>query len=207
MSFGKRMFDIVCSTLGLLLLSPVFLLVSLLILVGDGKPVFFSQERIGYRGRAFRICKFRTMVRDAESLGKPLTVGRDARITRIGRRLRKYKLDELPQLFNVLRGEMSLVGPRPEVSQYVRLYSREQRKILGLMPGITDPASIAYSDESRLLANLDNPEQYYIEFVLSDKIRRDLEYAANATLWSDLMVLIKTARKILNIEKRSDHDE
>ncbi|GAH17100.1 unnamed protein product, partial [marine sediment metagenome] len=153
MSLGKRLFDLFWASLGLVLLSPLFLILALLIKLADGGAVFYRQERVGWRGRPFRVWKFRTMVMNAERMGKPLTVGDDPRITAAGRFLRRFKLDELPQLFNVVRGEMSLVGPRPEVAKYVRLYTPGQRRVLDLVPGITDPASIKYRDESDILAH------------------------------------------------------
>ncbi len=189
---GKRLFDVSFSALGVLLLLPFFLLIALIILVGDGAPVFFRQERVGYRGRLFRIYKFRTMVRNAEHLGQPLTVGQDARITRVGRWLRKHKLDELPQLINVLRGEMSLVGPRPEVPRYVARYSSEQQRVLDLVPGITDPASIAFRDEAGLLAGCEDSEQVYVERIMPEKIRLNLAYAARAGVASDVGVMLRT---------------
>ncbi len=186
------MFDVGVSAAGLLLLSPLFAMISLAILAAEGTPVLFRQERIGHRGKPFRMLKFRTMVRDADQLGRPLTVGRDARVTRIGYWLRKSKLDELPQLINVLRGQMSLVGPRPEVPAFVALYAPEHRKVLDLIPGITDPASITYRDESELLASGPDPELTYVKTIMPDKIRINLEYAKHATLWSDIRVLIRT---------------
>lgn len=186
------MFDIGVSTAGLLLLSPLFALITVAILAADGTPVLFRQERIGHRGKPFRMLKFRTMVRSADKLGRLLTVGRDARVTRSGYWLRKSKLDELPQLVNVLRGQMSLVGPRPEVPAFVALYAPEHRQVLDLVPGITDPASIVYRDESELLAGSPDPELTYVKTIMPDKIRINLEYAKHATLWSDIRVLIRT---------------
>ncbi|HVA55844.1 MAG TPA: sugar transferase [Gammaproteobacteria bacterium] len=198
MSIGKRLFDVCISVIGGLLLLPFLFLITLLIYFDNGWPVFFSQERAGYRGQLFRICKFRTMVRNAERLGQSLTVGQDPRITRVGRWLRKCKLDELPQLINVLKGEMSLVGPRPEVPHYVALYSPEQRRVLQLVPGITDPASIAFRDEASMLADCEDPERAYIERIMPNKIRVNLEYASRATLWSDILILLKTVMTIIN---------
>lgn len=168
----------------------------MLIKLDDKGPVFFRQERVGYKGRPFRIWKFRTMVVDAEKIGKPLTVGRDPRITRVGYWLRKFKLDELPQLFNVLVGEMSLVGPRPEVPKYVALYTPEQRKVLDLVPGITDPASIKYRDESEILGRSPDPDRTYLEEIMPEKIRLNLEYAAHATVWSDFIIVLKTLFRV-----------
>lgn len=189
---SKRLFDVCVSGIGGLLLLPFFLLITAIVFAADGRPVFFLQERVGYRGRRFFICKFRTMVRNADRLGQPLTVGEDARITHIGHWLRKYKLDELPQLINVLKGEMSLVGPRPEVPRYVAQYSREQQRVLELVPGITDPASIAFCDEARLLAGCGDPERVYIERIMPEKIRLNLAYADKADIFSDMRVILGT---------------
>jgi len=197
MKLEKRLFDIVASAIGLLVLWPVFLVIAVLIKLEDGGPVFYRQERIGYKGGPFKIWKFRTMVVNADKLGKPLTVGRDPRITRVGYWLRKFKLDELPQLLNVLLGEMSLVGPRPEVPQYVALYTPEQRRVLDLVPGITDPASIKFANEAELLAEASNPEKFYIEHIMPTKIRLNMEYASHATLWSDILVILKTLVRIV----------
>ena len=188
----KRLFDLCWTLPGLLVLWPAFLVIALLIKLDDGGLVFFRQVRVGRSGRAFRVWKFRTMIAHAEQLGAPLTVGEDPRATRFGRWLRQSKLDELPQLFNVLAGEMSLVGPRPEVPRYVALYSPDQRRVLDLMPGITDPASIAYRHENDLLARAPDPERHYISVILPAKIRINLDYAARATRWTDLVVLLDT---------------
>jgi len=192
MRVGKRLFDVCVSAIGGLLLLPFFLLITGVVFAGDGWPVFFRQERVGYRGRRFRIYKFRTMVRNADQFGQPLTVGGDARITHIGHWLRKYKLDELPQLINVLKGEMSLVGPRPEVPRYVAQYSREQQRVLELVPGITDPASIAFCDEAGLLAGCEDPERVYIERIMPEKIRLNMVYATKAGIFSDIRVILGT---------------
>jgi len=188
----KRLFDLCWTLPGLLVLWPAFFVIALLIKLDDGGLVFFRQVRVGRSGRAFRVWKFRTMIAHAEQLGAPLTVGEDPRTTRFGRWLRRSKLDELPQLFNVLAGEMSLVGPRPEVPRYVALYSPDQRRVLDLMPGITDPASIAYRHENDLLARAPDPERHYISVILPAKIRINLDYAARATRWTDLVVLLDT---------------
>ncbi len=188
----KRLFDLFWSALGLALLSPLLLLVALAVKAEDGGPVFFRQVRIGRGGRPFGIWKFRTMVVDAERQGRSITVGQDPRITRIGRRLRATKLDEIPQLLNVLVGEMSLVGPRPEVPRYVDLYTESQRAILALRPGITDLASIKYRNESELLAEAENPDETYIQVLLPDKIRINLDYAVRANLRTDFLVILAT---------------
>jgi len=192
MRVSKRIFDIVFSFVGLVVLTPFLILIALLIKISDGGPAFFKQERIGYKGKPFYIWKFRTMVVNAERLGKQITVGRDSRITPLGYYLRKFKLDELPQLFNVLKGEMSFVGPRPEVPKYVLLYNEQQRKVIQLIPGITDIASIKYYHESDTLAQAANPEDIYREEIMPEKIRLNLDYAEKANLWTDFLVILKT---------------
>lgn len=189
---AKRAFDLFWSSLGLAILLPLLLLVALLVKLEDGGPVFFRQVRIGRGGRPFRIWKFRTMVVDAERRGRALTVGEDDRITRIGRHLRRTKLDELPQLLNVLVGEMSLVGPRPEVPRYVERYTEPQRAILALRPGITDLASIKYRNESDLLGKAEDPETTYVQVVLPDKIQINLAYAARSGVGADFLVILAT---------------
>lgn len=190
---GKRAFDLFWTVPGIILLSPLLLSIAIAIKWSDSGPALFRQERVGQGGHPFRIYKFRTMVVNAEQIGKLLTVGdRDPRITPIGFWLRRYKLDELPQLWNVLRGEMSLVGPRPEVSRYVALYDEEQKRVLALKPGITDPASIQYRNESEILAQCEDPEETYIQQIMPDKIRINLAYAQQATRRSDLQVILAT---------------
>jgi len=190
---SKRLFDIVASFLGLMVLSPFLLAVGIWILIEGGRPVFFLQERIGRGGRPFRLFKFRSM-RNAQAGGGGLllTVGKDPRITRSGEWLRKTKVDELPQLWNVLKGEMSLVGPRPEVSRFVERYTSGQREILEFVPGVTDPASLEFGNESELMAGAADPEAYYLQEILPRKLEISLSYARTATLWSDLQVLLKT---------------
>jgi len=187
-----RAFDLLTSLVGLLLLLPLLLLVALVIKLEDRGPVFFRQVRVGRHGQSFRIWKFRTMVVDAENLGRAITVGRDARVTRSGHWLRHWKLDELPQLINVFVGEMGFVGPRPEVPRYVALYSEEQRRVLELRPGVTDLASIAYRHESELLKEHEDPEAYYVQEIMPDKIRINLEYARRASLWRNIKVILAT---------------
>ena len=194
---AKRIFDLICTIPGLIILSPFFVLIAICIKLIDRGPVFFSQERIGYKGEPFRILKFRTMVVDADKKGGQLTVGKDPRITRVGLLLRKTKLDELPQLINVLKGEMSLVGPRPEVPKYVNLYTSSQRKVLDLMPGITDPASIAFRNESEMLAHADDPDAVYIIEIMPQKIHLNLEYAKTASLITDLTTIFRTLFKLV----------
>jgi lipopolysaccharide/colanic/teichoic acid biosynthesis glycosyltransferase len=184
--------EILISLLGLLLLSPLFLAVALLIKLDTPGPVFYRARRIGRGGRPFELLKFRSMVTGAGRLGPGLTIAGDGRITRSGRWLRQTKVDELPQLFNVLKGEMSLVGPRPEDPRYVALYSAEQRRVLAVRPGITSPASIRYRGEEALLDGADW-EQTYTGRIMPDKLQRELAYLARRTLWSDLAVLWQTA--------------
>ena len=195
-SVSKRCFDLFWTVLGLALLAPLLVVVAVLVKIQDGRPVFFRQERVGHRGRPFRLWKFRTMVPDAPSRGPALTVERDPRMTRLGAWLRRVKLDELPQLFNVLAGEMSLVGPRPEVPRYVALYNAEQRRVLELVPGLTDEASIRYHAESALLARARNPEQTYVQTIMPAKIALSLAYAARATRWSDFRTIITTLQRL-----------
>lgn len=196
---AKRLFDLIVSAVALLLLSPLLLLVALAIRVDSGGPVFFRQERVGRHGRPFRIHKFRTMVADAPALGPAVTVGRDERITRLGHVLRHYRVDELPQLIDVLTGDMSLVGPRPEVPRYVAHYPEPLRaQVLAVRPGITDPASLEHLDEAALLAAADDPEREYVEVILPKKLRTQAAYAARATLASDLAVLLRTVRLLIS---------
>jgi lipopolysaccharide/colanic/teichoic acid biosynthesis glycosyltransferase len=196
MTRAKRTLDLVGAGIGVVVLSPLFLLLAVLIKIEDGGPVFFRQERVGYRGRPFLMWKFRTMVPDADADRLPLTVGQDARVTPVGAWLRRFKLDELPQLFNVLVGHMSLVGPRPEVPRYVALYGAAQRGVLELMPGVTDEASIRYADESALLAAAADPEHVYVHEIAPEKIRVNLAYAARANVRRDLMVILATLRRL-----------
>jgi lipopolysaccharide/colanic/teichoic acid biosynthesis glycosyltransferase len=193
---AKRALDLAVAIPAVALLSPLLVAIAVWIKLDSRGPVFFLQERVGQFGRRFRMFKFRTMVVDAEKRGSLITIGADPRITRCGRRLRKYKLDELPQLFNVIKGEMSLVGPRPEVPRYVRLYTEDQRLILTLKPGLTSPASIAFSDESELLARQDDPENFYRAKLMPAKILEDLSYAKQATVWSDCAIIAKTFFRI-----------
>lgn len=187
-----RAFDLLAALVGLLVLLPILLLVAIIIKLEDNGPVFFKQVRVGRGGHPFKIWKFRTMVVNAESMGRSITVGNDQRITRTGVWLRKSKLDELPQLINVVIGEMGFVGPRPEVPRYVALYTEEQRKVLELRPGVTDLASIAYRNESELLKDQPDPEAFYVQQVMVDKIRINLKYAAGANIWRNIKVILAT---------------
>lgn len=193
----KRIFDFFAALIGIILLSPVLIIVSILIKIDSPGKVMFLQERVGKNGKTFNIYKFRTMVSDAEKLGKQITVGKDSRITKIGSFLRKYKIDELPQLFNVLKGDMSLVGPRPEVPKYVKLYTEEQKKVLTVRPGITDLASLKYSDENDILGKVEEPEKYYINVIMRDKLELNLEYIEKSNLFFDISLIIKTILKCM----------
>jgi lipopolysaccharide/colanic/teichoic acid biosynthesis glycosyltransferase len=197
MSVSKRAFDLVCATIGLLLLWPLFVVVALLVKAEDGGPVFYRQERVGRHGHPFRIWKFRTMRVNADRIGRAITVGNDPRITRVGGKLRDWKIDELPQLINVLMGDMSLVGPRPEVARYVNLYTSDQRGVLELVPGITDLASIKYRHESEILSQATDPDEAYVHVIMPDKIAINLAYAKSASMWSDIRVIIQTAFRIV----------
>ena len=190
---AKRLFDLFFVIPGLVLLSPIFLVISLLIKRDDNGPVLFKQERVGLNGRPFKVLKFRTMVVDAEKQGAKVTMGGDSRITQTGQWLRKYKIDELPQLINVLKGEMSLVGPRPEVPEYVAFYSEQQKKtVLSVLPGITDIASIEFRNENDLLVGSRDPIKDYKEKILPIKIAYYEEYVLKRSLWLDFKIIFKT---------------
>jgi lipopolysaccharide/colanic/teichoic acid biosynthesis glycosyltransferase len=192
----KRTFDIIVSFLGLLVLTPLLLFLAVVIKLDSPGPIFFRQERIGRGFRPFSIFKFRTMVQNLSDQGRLITVGDDPRITRVGRILRKSKFDELPQLINVLKGDMSLVGPRPEVRRYVELFRKDYEQILKIRPGITDLASLKYNDEATLLTQLENPEAEYCNRILPDKISLSKEYVKKSSFIFDLSLIIKTLSKI-----------
>jgi len=193
----KRLFDLVVAGMGLLLLAPLLLVIALWIKLDSPGPVFFRQQRVGRFGAPFRIHKFRSMSGDAPLAGPQLTVGADPRITRAGAFLRRSKLDELPQLIDVLTGTMSLVGPRPEVPRYVAMYPAELRaKVLSVRPGITDPASIAYRDENTLLAGAADPERVYVEQVMPAKLRFAAQYVDRMSLWNDVRLIGATLRSL-----------
>ena len=194
---AKRAMDIVISAAALCVLWPVLLLIALAIVVDDPGPVFYRQVRVGRVGRPFRIFKFRTMVVDADKKGLSITVGRDSRITRVGAFLRKTKLDELAQLLNVLCGQMSFVGPRPEVPRYVELYTPYQRQVLLVRPGITDYASIAYRNENDLLAGADDPERMYIETIMPDKIELNMKYLREISPLTDVRLMLRTVLAVI----------
>ena len=192
----KRLFDLLFSLVAILLLLPLWLVIAIWIVADSGLPVFYGQQRVGRGNRDFRLYKFRSMRKNSDRNGL-LTIGRDNRITTAGHFLRKYKLDELPQLWNVLKGDMSVVGPRPEVRKYVNLYSAEQMKVLNVRPGITDLASLAYIDESELLSQSENPEDTYIKEIMPHKLRLNLEYLSKRNFWSDLGIVMQTVKKSL----------
>ena len=190
-TYGKRALDILAATAGLIVLSPVFGLVACCIKLTSRGPVLFRQVRIGKDGRPFRILKFRSMMQS--SIGDlKITVAGDSRVTRVGKFLRRHKVDELPQLWNVIRGQMSLVGPRPEVPVYIEEYTREQRMVLSVRPGITDSASLAYRHEEEILANQGSPEQFYRTQILPDKLARNKAYLEKITLRNDIRIILKT---------------
>jgi lipopolysaccharide/colanic/teichoic acid biosynthesis glycosyltransferase len=192
---AKRVFDLLGAAVALVLLAPLLAAIALWIKLDSPGPVLFRQQRVGRHGRPFAIRKFRTMVADAPQLGPQITVGNDPRITRAGAYLRRSKLDELPQLFDVLAGHMSLVGPRPEVPSYVAQYPAELRdKVLAVRPGITDPVSLEFADESALLARAADPEREYVEVLLPKKLRAAAAYAEHANLATDLRVIGGTLR-------------
>jgi lipopolysaccharide/colanic/teichoic acid biosynthesis glycosyltransferase len=189
---GKRIFDAITSAMAVLLLSPLFIVIALLIKLTSAGPVFFFQQRVGRRGRLFQIAKFRSMRNGSEEQGPGITEQGDSRITPFGRVLRFLKIDELPQLWNVLRGDMSLVGPRPELPRYVDHYSASQRRVLAVRPGMTDPASIKYAREEHELGQQAAPERFYVDVILPDKLDLNLEYIGRVTLFRDLSLLSKT---------------
>ena len=193
---AKRLFDIVSSGIGLLCLAPFFVVMAIWIKLDSRGPVFYRQTRVGRYGRDFRIFKFRSM-RVGSDKGRQITVGeRDPRITRSGYFIRRYKIDELPQLINVFLGDMSIVGPRPEVRKYVDLYSEEQRKVFQVRPGITDLASIKYRNENELLSQVDDPDTYYIDVIMPDKLAINLEYIRHQSFMGDIKIIFNTLFKI-----------
>lgn len=193
----KRTFDLIASSLGLLLLSPLFLMLAIWIKIDSEGPVFYRQVRVGKGNRDFRLFKFRSMRVGSDRKGLITVGGRDPRVTRSGYYIRKYKLDELPQLINVFTGDMSLVGPRPEVRKYVDLYTPEQMHVLDVRPGITDLASIRYRNENELLAQVEDPDRYYVEVIMQDKLQLNLEYVEKQSFRFDLQLIFKTFSEII----------
>lgn len=193
----KRIFDIVASGCGLLVLLPLFAVLAVWIKLDSAGPVFYRQIRVGRNNRDFRLFKFRSMRVGSDKHGLITVGGRDPRITRSGYFIRKYKLDELPQLINVFIGDMSLVGPRPEVRKYVDMYSPAQMQVLSVRPGVTDMASIRYRNENELLETVDDPDKYYVEVIMQDKLRINLEYVARHSLWFDIKLIFQTFTEII----------
>lgn len=193
----KRLFDIIASGLGLIVLSPLFAVLAVWIKCDSKGPVFFRQVRVGRNNRDFRIYKFRSMRPDSDKLGLITVGGRDPRVTRSGYYIRKYKLDEFPQLINVFIGDMSLVGPRPEVRKYVNMYTPEQMRVLSVRPGITSLASLRYRNENELLAQAEDPDRCYVEKVMPDKLAIDLEYVPKANLLTDIRLIFATIASIV----------
>lgn len=194
----KRIFDICASSIGLLLLSPLLAAAAIAVRIGSAGPMLFRQERIGRGGQPFSVLKFRTMVTNAAKLGGPITFGNDPRVTPIGRFLRKTKIDELPQIFNVLKGDMSFVGPRPEVRRYVEMFHDDYAEILKIRPGITDLASIKYRDEATILGLAADPEEEYVRRVLPEKIRLAREYLRRQSLPLDIAIIFGTLFSLLH---------
>jgi len=201
----KRAFDYLVAVIGLVLLFPLFVVVGILIKVDSSGPIFFRQERIGKGFRPFLIYKFRTMVEDAARRGAAITVGADPRITRVGGYLRQTKIDELPQLVNVLMGEMSLVGPRPEVARYVEMFRKDYEEILQVRPGITDLASLRYQNESEWLSRFDQPELEYVNHVLPEKIKLAKNYVQRTSMSGDIVLILKTVPKLFGAKVKSIH--
>lgn len=193
----KRFFDLIFSSVLLVLFSPIIFVLAMTVKGTSPGPVFYRGQRVGQGGRLFKMLKFRTMVVNADQIGGPSSSDDDPRITACGRFLRKYKLDELPQLFNVFAGQMSFVGPRPEVPYYVSLYSEEEKKILTVKPGITDWASLWNSDEGALLAGRSDPEAYYRDHIRPKKIRLQLDYVRSATFFTDMRILLQTLKMVV----------
>ena len=190
--FLIRCFDILVSFFGIVFLLPLFAITALVIRAKDGSPILFKQERVGKNGKIFKILKYRTMSVKQKENSSQITVGEDQRITKTGRTLRKLKIDELPQLFNVLKGEMSFVGPRPEVKKYVDLYDDLQKEILKIKPGITELASLKYYNESEILGASDDPEREYIEKIMPDKIMLNLQYIKKMGLFYNIGIILRT---------------
>lgn len=195
--YGKRALDLAVSVPALIALSPALLVIAALVKAGGPGPVFYAQERVGRRGRPFRLYKFRTMVTDADKSGPAVTSSGDARITPLGRTLRKWKLDELPQLWNVVRGDMSLVGPRPEVRKYTDIFRDDYSEILEISPGITDYAALEYRDEEEVLARYPDAEEAYTSVVLPEKIALYRQYLRDMGFRSDLKIIFRTIREVI----------
>jgi lipopolysaccharide/colanic/teichoic acid biosynthesis glycosyltransferase len=194
----KRLFDLTFASIGLLFVSPIFLTLAMMIKLEDGGPIFYRGVRVGRYGRPFRIFKLRTMVINAEEVGGPSTADDDPRITRIGKFIRKYKLDEVPQLINVIKGEMSLVGPRPEVQHYVDMFTDEEKAIFTVRPGITDWASLWNPDEGRILSGSPDPERTYMEKIRPTKLKLQLKYVRERSFLIDLIIILRTVATVIS---------
>lgn len=192
----KRSFDIFFSFFGLIILSPLFLLIFVMVKTDSKGPVIYKQTRVGKNGKDFAVLKFRSMKQDSDSKGLLTVGGKDPRITKTGYFIRKYKLDELPQLINVLKGDMSFVGPRPEVRKYVLLYDEVQKKVLDVNPGITDVASIKYRNENEMLEGSDDPESFYIKVIMPVKLKMNLEYINDRSFFKDIKVILNTLKTV-----------
>lgn len=203
----KRLMDVVFSLVGLLVLSPLMLLIAVLMKESSPGPVLYAGTRIGRFGKPFRLFKFRTMVVNADKIGGPSTADDDPRVTRVGRVLRRYKLDEIPQLINVLKGEMSFVGPRPEVASEVETYSPEQRRLLEVVPGITDWASMRFHNEGEILKGSVDPHETYREKIRPEKIRLGLEYVQRRSFWVDMQILTGTVGLLVKTRAKSHAPE
>jgi len=195
--YGKRLFDLILSIPSVIILSPVFLISAVLIKIETSGPISFNQERIGYDGRPFNLYKFRTMVKDASSIGPSVTPADDPRITRVGRLLRKFKVDEMLQIFNIVNGDMSVIGPRPELKKFVDEFKDDYRKILKIKPGMTDYALIAFRNEEEILSKFDNVEEGYIKEVMPAKIKLYKKYLNEMSLGTDIKIFFKTILEIL----------
>ncbi|MAC96400.1 MAG: glycosyl transferase [Flavobacteriales bacterium] len=194
----KRLFDILSSAIAFILLSPILIVLAVAIMIDSKGGIFYKQKRIGKNGKAFMLYKFRSMRTGSDRKGL-ITVGsNDDRTTKVGRFIRKYKLDELPQLINILKNEMSVVGPRPEVEKYVQLYTAEQQKVLNVKPGLTDLASLAYINENEILGQAKDPEKTYVEQIMPAKLRLNLEYIEKQSFWFDLQIIAKTLMRIVD---------
>lgn len=202
----KRWFDITCSGLGLILLSPVFIAVAIVIRMDSPGPIFYRGERVGKNGKIFRIFKFRSMVWDAEKIGGPSTSEIDPRVTKVGRYIRKFKLDEFAQLINVWLGDMSLVGPRPEVKKYVDMYTDQERNILGVRPGITDFASLKFHNEGEIIANsgIEDPEEAYCRLIRPEKLNLQLKYIRERSFFLDVKILVLTVLTLFRTRVAED---
>lgn len=193
----RRAFDIIICSLALLILSPFFLIISIAIKINDGGPIIFAQRRVGRNFTTFNLYKFRTMVQDAEKLGPSVTTLKDNRITKVGKILRRTKLDELPQLINILKGDMSIVGPRPEIPKYVNMFKEDYKYILTVKPGLTDYATLEFRDEEKILSLYKNPEEAYLKIILPKKLELSKKYVMEKGLLTDSIIILRTIKRII----------